>query len=406
MNGLAASLAELYSRVPRGIELGLDKMRAACTRFDSPEKRWPVIHVAGTNGKGSTCAIVESVARTAGKKTGLYTSPHLARFAERIRIGGEPIDDDTLARILADVLARAPELTFFEAATMTAFVAFAEAKVDLAVLEVGIGGRLDATNVIEKPLACGITSISFDHMDKLGNTLPEIAREKAGIAKKDVPLVIAQTIPAEARAAIEEVAAKVGAPVKIAQHTAMVNDSALLGAHQSSNADVALWLVHESEILKGRPNSQRDLMQGFAHVKWPGRLERIDTEDASILLDAAHNPAGVETLAAYLESSTTAPRTLVFGALADKDWKPMIDRLAPLFDNRVYTTPKGRAPTPPEEIAARHRGVVAKTPAEALGIARKAAGEEGLVVVAGSIFLVGEARSILLDLPTDPAVAL
>ncbi len=210
MNGLAESLAELYARVPRGIELGLDNMRASCTRFGNPEKRFDVIHVAGTNGKGSTCAVVESVARTAGKKTGLYTSPHLSRFAERIRVDGEPLGDIMLARILADVLARAPELTFFEAATMTAFVAFAEAKVDLAIIEVGIGGRLDATNVVERPLACGIASIAFDHMDKLGGTLAEIAREKAGIAKQGVPLVLGASIevvkPAALRAGMIQIA--------------------------------------------------------------------------------------------------------------------------------------------------------------------------------------------------------
>lgn len=405
MSELAASLAELYARVPRGMELGLEKMRVACTRFDDPQLKFPVIHVAGTNGKGSVCATVESVARVAGKRTGLYTSPHLARFAERIRVNGEPISDETLARLLDRVLREAPELSFFEVATMTAFLAFAEADVDVAVLEVGIGGRLDATNVVDAPLACGIVSIAFDHMDKLGDTLAAIAREKAGIAKPGVPLVVGQGIDGEALAAIEEVAARVGAPIRRATHTNMVNGTALAGRHQEDNADVALWLVHESKLLAGRPNPQRDLFDGFASVRWPGRLERIETKAGPYLLDAAHNPHGARALASYL-GGVREPITLLFGALADKAWREMIDVLAPLAAERVYTAPKGRAPTPPEHVAARHAGAVVTEPLAALQHARRVAGEDGLVVVAGSIFLVGEVRSELLHLPRDPAVAL
>ena len=187
---LSRALHDLYARVPLGMRLGLDAMRAACTRAGNPELSFEVAHVAGTNGKGSTCAMVESMARAAGKKTGLYTSPHLCRFAERIRIDGEPISDETLADVLDRALDLGPELSFFEAATLAAFLAFRDANVDVAVVEVGIGGRLDATNVVARPRVTAITRVALDHMDRLGDTLESIAREKAGIAKPGVAMVL------------------------------------------------------------------------------------------------------------------------------------------------------------------------------------------------------------------------
>lgn len=406
---LAGALAELYARVPRGIELGLDKMRAACTRFDHPEAKFKAIHVAGTNGKGSVCAMVERIAREEGKRTGLYTSPHLHKFSERIRIDGVPISDDTLERILTDVLARAPELTFFEAATMTAFVAFAEAKVDLAVIEVGIGGRLDATNVLPAPLVTAITRIDFDHMDRLGNSLEEIAREKAGIAKPGVPLVLGR-IEGDALAAIEDVAKNVGAPIQHARGTAMVSGTNLFGAHQWMNANVAIQIAFALGW-----HHQHILMKSLQSVSWPGRLEQIETKDGPVLLDAAHNPDGANALAHYLRDDAPGnirrgpipkPIALVFGALADKAWPEMIDILAPLVAYRVYTAPKGRAPTSLDLLNARHPGKMAANPIDALQLARELVGKDGLVVVAGSIFLIGEVRGALLGLPSDPAVAL
>lgn len=387
------------------MELGLEKMRASCTRFDHPEAKFKAIHVAGTNGKGSVCATVESVARAAGMKTGLYTSPHLSKFSERIRISGEPISDDALSSTLGHVLGSAPELSFFEVATMTAFVAFAEANVDLAVVEVGIGGRLDATNVLPSPLATGITTIAFDHMDKLGNSLAEIAREKAGIVKPGVPLVVGGRVEGEALSAIESVARERGAPLKRATHTNFANGTALAGAHQDDNADTALWLLFESKILKGRPNPQRDVFEGFQNVRWPGRLERVDTPEGPWLFDAAHNPEGARALATYL-ARVKEPVALVFGTLADKAWPEMLDVLAPLAQNRVYLAPKGRTPTPTALLGARHPGKIAENAHDAMRAARALAGEKGIVVVAGSIFLVGEIRSKLLGLPVDPPVAL
>jgi dihydrofolate synthase/folylpolyglutamate synthase len=210
MRTLAEALSSLYARVPFGIRLGLDGMKDACRAAGHPERAFPSVHVAGTNGKGSVCAMTTAIARAQGLRTGLYTSPHLARFAERIQIDGQPLDDAILAELLSDTLDRAPELTFFEVATLAAFRAFREAKVDLAVLEVGLGGRLDATNVIPPPRAAAVTRIALDHTDRLGTTLDAIAREKAGIAKPGVELIVGPLAP-EARAAVDEVARAAGA---------------------------------------------------------------------------------------------------------------------------------------------------------------------------------------------------
>src|SRR5687767_10427649 len=182
--------------------LGLERMQAACARFGNPERAFEVVHVAGTNGKGTVCAFVGSIARAAGKRVGVYTSPHLSRFAERINIDGAPIEDAVLVRLLNQVMDHAPELTFFEVATMAAFMAFREAEVQLAVLEVGLGGRLDATNVVPPPKIAAITRVAFDHMAELGDSLAKIGAEKAGIIKQGSAVVLGKIHP-DAREMIE-----------------------------------------------------------------------------------------------------------------------------------------------------------------------------------------------------------
>ncbi|MCC6898717.1 MAG: bifunctional folylpolyglutamate synthase/dihydrofolate synthase, partial [Polyangiaceae bacterium] len=207
---LAKTLDRLYGLVPKGKALGLERMQAACDKLGNPERAFSAVHVAGTNGKGTVSAFVASIARASGKRVGLYTSPHLVRFAERIQIDGAPLDDDTLAAVLDRVMTEAPDLTFFETATLAAFLAFKEAKVDLAVLEVGLGGRLDATNVIPPPKVAVITRVAFDHMEELGDSLSKIATEKAGIIKKGTTVVVGKLHP-DARDVIERQAAQVGA---------------------------------------------------------------------------------------------------------------------------------------------------------------------------------------------------
>jgi dihydrofolate synthase/folylpolyglutamate synthase len=389
------------------MRLGLDAMNAACAATGHPERAFETVHVAGTNGKGSVSAMVESIARASGKKTGLFTSPHLARFAERIRIDGEPLDDASLLPLLEDALVRGAQLSFFETATLAAFLAFRAAGVELAVVEVGLGGRLDATNVIPRPRAAAITRIAFDHMDRLGPTLVDIAREKAGIAKPGLELVLGPLDP-EVRAAIDAVAHAHGATTRAAAddpEASVLLETArigLAGAHQRENARLAYVLGRQIGASDGACRA------GIAGVRWPGRMETVSTPAGPVLFDAAHNPDGVEALGAHLDALGTDERrvALVFGVLADKLWGPMLDRLARSVDLRFYVMPQGRAAVAPEALASRHAGAVCASVREGIARAREAVGPDGLVVVAGSILLVGEARSEVLGLPRDPPVAM
>ena len=388
---LARALASLHERVPLGMRLGLEPMRAACAAAGHPEAAFPVVHVAGTNGKGSTCAMVEAIARASGLRTGLYTSPHLVRFAERIRIDGEPTSD--LESVLDEALRVGADLSFFETATLAAFLAFRAARVELAVVEVGIGGRLDATNVIPSPRCSAITGIALDHQAMLGDTLALIAAEKAAIARPGVPIVLG-AMPLEARASADAVIAAAGG--RIVEASPLPDDVVvgLEGPHQRANASVAWAIAGELgiDVTKRR--------EGLANARWPGRLERIA---GGWLLDGAHNPDGARALVRALAGEDVG--AVVFGALADKSWREMLSVLAPLSANRVYVGPKGRAPVPLEALAALAPGVPAASLDEALAVARAAAGER-TVVVAGSLYLVGEARAKLLGLAPDPIVAL
>ncbi len=375
-------------------------MQEACTRENHPERAFTALHVAGTNGKGSVSAMVERIARASGMRTGLYTSPHLCRFAERIRIDGEPIDDVWLDRHLLRALEH-ESLSFFETATLAAFLAIADARVDLAVIEVGLGGRLDATNVLERPKAAAITRIALDHTELLGDTLESIAREKAAIAKPGLDLVVGSCGPA-VRNAIEETAHAAGATITMADEDAeaetfMQNATiGLAGDYQRGNALIAYVLGRRIGA------TAADCARGIAEVRWPGRLETI----GHTLLDAAHNPDGAAALARHIASRDPQATALVFGTLADKAWPEMIDVLAPRAAHRFYVTPKGRAATDPHAIASRKPGVVAASITEALALARAAVGEEGLVVACGSVYVVGEVRALLLNLPRDPPIAL
>jgi dihydrofolate synthase/folylpolyglutamate synthase len=425
------TLDALVARAPRGMLLGLDRVEDALAALGSPHLGLAAVHVAGSNGKGSTSAMVEAVARAAGLRTGLYTSPHLCRFAERIRVDGAPLGDDAFARCLGLVIEHCrPDLTFFESLTVAAFAAFREAQVDVAVLEVGLGGRLDATNVIRAPVATAITSISLEHAAILGDTLDLIAREKAGILKPGAPVVLGP-LPAEADAAIAAVAASVGAgPIQRvgwqgseAREITVAYDGArttirgpgagdlvevemrLMGAHQAANAGVAVGLV--DALARRFPDrdfaAAREI--GLRAAEWPGRCERIARDGVVVLLDAAHNPEGAEALRSAL---TTAPErtALVFGALADKRWPDMLRALAPLATRRYYTLPKGRAPAPVEALAAIADGVPIPDPRDALSRALAESAPGDTVVVTGSIYLVGEVRAALLGIEADPVIAL
>ena len=402
---LQRRLAALSARAKFGMTLGLDRVRGALAEVGDPHLGLAVAHVAGSNGKGSTSAMIESIARAAGLRTGLTTSPHLARFAERIRIDGAPIEDDPFEEALARALeAAGGELTFFEVLTVAAFVAFREANVDLAVLEVGLGGRLDATNVVERPLACAITSISLEHTAVLGDTLDAIAREKAGILKRGAPYVLGR-LPPEAERAIDDVARAVGAGPRWTGPLEPV-DVALRGEHQRRNAAVASAVA---ELLAARwPAIRGAIRRGLDDVRWPGRFEKIALGAHTLLLDGAHNDEGAEALACALEAEGTPPErtTLVFGALADKSFAAMLARIAKLAHRRIYTAPKGRAPAPFEALTAIAPGEIVPEPALAIARAVALAGPDETVLVTGSLYLVGEVRAHVLGLPSDPIIPL
>jgi dihydrofolate synthase/folylpolyglutamate synthase len=409
VSDLAATLARLYALEPHGARLGLDRVQAACQKLGNPERAFEVVHVAGTNGKGTVCAFVASMARSAGKRVGMYTSPHLMRFAERIQIDGTPIDDATLVRLLNQVMDEAPDLTFFEVATVAAFLAFREASVDLAVLEVGLGGRLDATNVVPPPRVAAITRVAFDHVLELGDSLVKIGTEKAGIIKPGSAVVLGKIHP-DARAIIEQRVAEVGAklvplgnPEPIPGAPLAYPRIALIG----SNLAVAVTIGRE---LGFAPEA---MAQGLEQTQWPGRNELLHRNGRELtLLDCAHNPDGAVALSHALDPSVLGEIesrreiALVFGAIQSKNWRAMLKRLENVAGHRVFVAPPIGKAVPAEQMASEVNGMVASDIAEGLEKARALVGERGVVVVTGSTFLVGAARALLLNLPLDPAVAL
>ena len=287
-----------------GIKFGLDNISTIVARLGHPERAFQSVHVAGTNGKGSVVAMVDAALRAAGHRSARYTSPHLVDLTERFTIGGQPVARDRLAAVVEEIRdtieqlraegALAVQPTFFEVTTAAAFELFRRARVDVAVLEVGLGGRLDATNVVS-PIATAITSIDFDHQKYLGNTLSEIATEKAGIVKPGIPVVVGELHP-EARAAIEAVARRRGSPVIRATAVDVGNLTVgLRGAHQRANAAVAVRLLQVVGA-SGLALPRQAVADGLADPHWPGRLDlRRLSGNREVLLDAAHNPAGAAT---------------------------------------------------------------------------------------------------------------
>jgi dihydrofolate synthase/folylpolyglutamate synthase len=391
-------LARLADVRSHGVSLGLDRVRLALDKLGSPERRLRALHIAGTNGKGSTAALTDAILRAAGLRVGLFTSPHLTRFTERIRIDGEEIDGDLLARLDDELLATQIPLTFFEVATVLAFMAFDRAQVDVAVLETGLGGRLDATSACQ-PVACAITSIALDHENILGNTLASIAYEKACIAKPGVPLFIGPVLP-EVDARIAEVARDIGAPVRraLVDYPPAPMAPALPGAHQLGNAALAVALSQQAMQAIGRPLDAAVVARGLGEVRWPGRLERIASD---VLLDCAHNVEGAAALSAALPPSSR--RVLLTSIVRDKDAAGMLAILSPHFDRVIVTRSHSDRSSAPEELARlieRTRSVdrqvvCVEEPVSALAQARTYAAQasDGLVVVAGSIFLVGALRA-------------
>jgi dihydrofolate synthase/folylpolyglutamate synthase len=399
----------LFSLEQFGMKFGLESMRALCAALDHPERAFRAVHVAGTNGKGSVTAMVDAALRAAGHRSARYTSPHLVRLEERFVIDGVEVDTAALESAAARVRAAAGDLvasgalpavpTFFECTTAAAFELFRRAGVGIAVVEVGLGGRLDATNVLS-PLVTAIVSIDFDHQAQLGGTLTSIAREKAGIAKPGVPMVLG-AVPDEARNAILETCARAGAPVidaddgETRQRVAAL-PLALAGAHQAANAAVALRVLDELDA-QGVRVGPAAVQQALATVRWPGRLETFTVGGRAVVVDAAHNPAGARALAVYLAETEPSGVTLVFGAMRDKAVAAMLGAVAPAVRELIATTAPSPRAMPAADIAALSNaaGVPTRIIAEPAA-ALDAALETGrTVVVAGSIFLVGPLRERL-----------
>jgi dihydrofolate synthase / folylpolyglutamate synthase len=409
LSDLKATLERLYALALHGRKLGLERVQAACDKLGNPERSFQAVHVAGTNGKGTVTAFVGSMARAAGQRVGVYTSPHLCRFAERINVDGAPIEDEKLVAYLNQAMDIGPDLTFFEVATVAAFLAFRDARVELAVLEVGLGGRLDATNVIPPPRVAAITRVSYDHMAELGDSLSLIATEKVGIIKPGSAVVLGKLHP-DARAVAEQRMAEVGArevplgsPEPVPGAPLAYPRVALVGSNLAVAVTIGRELGYSPEVLA----------KGVEQTVWPGRNELLHRNGQELtLLDCAHNPDGAVALSHALDPSVLGDIesrkeiALVFGAISSKNWRAMLKRLETVAGHRVFVAPPVKRAVDPYEMSAAFAGEVAEGVPDALARARQLVGQRGLVVVTGSIFLVGAARASLLNLPTDPAIDL
>lgn len=400
-------------------KLGLERIRAVLDELGRPQDRCRFVHVAGTNGKGSTCAMIEAALRAAGSKTGLFTSPHLAEPVERIRIGGSAVSAGEFANTFDRVHAAVEALldrgeidlhtTYFETVTAMAMIEFAAAGVERVVLEVGLGGRLDATNVVQPELAV-ITPVDFDHEAFLGKSLQAIAGEKAGILKAGAPAVFARQ-RAQAAAVLDRRAAELGIEVArttdwevrdleidargsrftLAGERTLRIRCPLAGEHQVENAKTAAVALVRLGV------GVAAIESGIAQTEWPGRLERV-SERPEIILDGAHNPAGARALAAYIDHFYSSKRVrLIFGTMRDKAVEEISGILFTRAAQVIVTAPRqarALAPATMREIADHPDVRAARDIEEALAMVRDA-GEDDVVFVSGSLFLVAEARAIL-----------
>ncbi|MBU4565079.1 MAG: bifunctional folylpolyglutamate synthase/dihydrofolate synthase [Desulfarculus sp.] len=417
------AVAKLYELQKFGIKLGLSSTRNLLKGLGDPHKGLACVHLAGTNGKGSVGAMLEAALMRAGVKVGFYTSPHLERFTERFRIDGKEISQGQVVKLCKQVWQvvdhREPP-TYFEFVTAMAFALFRDQGVELAIMETGLGGRLDATNICE-PLVTVITNLSREHEDYLGKGLANIAFEKAGIIKPKVPLVHGVTQPV-ARKVVEDTALAKGAPIHRRGRELNFRRNAdesfnlrgrmwslprqttnLVGRHQPINACLALGAA---EVLaeKGLPVTAGHLAQGLNEVHWPGRLEQWPTEpgQATLWLDGAHNPGAAQALLTSLEGMRRGrkPLVMVVGVMADKEVGKLLGLILPAADMVVYSRPVYARAAAPEVLAAAAPpdappGEIEPDLGKAMGRARILAGPQGVVLVTGSLFTVGEARTIL-----------
>lgn len=406
----------------------LDRMRTLLRKLGNPHEQFRSVHIAGTKGKGSTCAMVAGMLRAGGYKVGVYTSPHMVDIRERIQVDGSMISHADFARLIRHiepiVAHSRPAPTYFDVLTAVAFKHFAEQKVQIAVVETGLGGRIDSTNVL-KPEVTAITSISKDHMAQLGHTLPKIAEEKAGIFKPRVPAITVQQAP-EVEAVLRRVAEKVGAPLDVTgtsiefsyrfessrmlgphnriclttpnskfEHLAVP----LLGEHQAINCGLALSII---DRLKARGIAINDAraMEGLAKTTLPGRMEMVSSTPR-VLVDGAHNAASIDALMRAIgQHILYDSMVVIFGCCADKDVPGMLDRITSGADKVIFCPVNNIRTADPEELAARYieqygkMAQVARSLPDALEIANRAVTKEDLICITGSFYLVGEAKKL------------
>ncbi len=418
------SLAYLYGLQRFGMIFGLSQVENIVRTLGNPERELKVIHIGGTNGKGSTAAMAASMLRESGYRVGLYTSPHILSFTERIQINGQSITEAKVARLTARIRKRVEEegipqhFTFFDFTTAMAFLFFAVSNVDLAVIEVGLGGRLDSTNIVT-PLVTVITNVSREHRDVLGDSLGEIVREKAGIIKQGVPLVTGVT-QEEAFQEVERICLEKEAPLywmgrdfrsekeglrlfrfrgrRWALSGLRVN---LVGTHQIENATMAVKTLETAEEL-GFPVTRKAIYRGLERVEWPGRLEVI-RERPRVVLDGAHNPAGAQALGEALAQNFSYDRCyFLLGIMMDKEVERIVSILAPLSHETVLCRPRQDRAAPPDRLlraleAVGGKGRVIPDVGEGLDALLSRAGSNDLICVTGSFYTIGEAKAHLLE---------
>ena len=421
MTSYPETLQKIYHLRGGVIDLRLDRMQRALTLFDDPQDACPAIHIAGTNGKGSTAAMLHGVLSRAGYRTALYTSPHLVSFSERIRIDRNEITPDEVVAIAAEVWQKTDAadvpLTFFEFVTVMAFVYFARRGADVAVLEVGLGGRLDATNVVT-PMVSAITTIAKDHEAYLGPDEISIGREKGGIIKSGVPVTIGK-VSEEVGKLLRGIAAEKGAPAfslgqdfkfflkddGLFDYTGIKRnflnlELGLRGRHQRSNAAVALAAL---ELIATRfPVDENALRGALKQVAWPGRLD-VMLERPTVILDGAHNPEGVKALVEELHEIQNGRRIrLLFATMADKEWELMLGLLAKVVDEVIFTKVDMERSADPVQLADRLDPSVPRRvifdPRAAVRALIAEAHENDVLVVAGSLYLLGEVRPLVAEI--------
>lgn len=363
-----------------GIRPGLGRMRGLLRALGNPHRAFPSILVAGTNGKGSTSAMLAAILTASGKRTAHYTSPHLVDLRERWTVDGQPIDPALLEECIVE-LQRAPGITptYFEALTLIAFLAFAKVRCDLAVLEVGMGGRLDATNVV-KPLASVITPIGMDHMEYLGNTLRSIAREKAGIIHRGAIVLTSNDDPL----VLGVLRRRAEAFGNRFLHVTEEHATPLAGDFQRRNAGLAVRTARELGA------GDRAIEEGVRNTRWRGRLERIEHAGKTIWIDGGHNEHAIARTAPFFDTHVPRPRLLVFGMMGDKDVQPVVDRLFPLFDRVIATEPY-----PPRSLRADSFAGAEAIPDPDEAFRAALAAPERNIVITGSLYLAGAAIAFL-----------